>query len=383
MELKGNKGEWSEIYVFLRLLDSGRLVVADDKLNAVPNEFYKILEIIRKETESTNNYIREDDSITICVTNDKTGKKETFKYKVSEFAQKADQLLQLIKDAKGRSFQLPLITSFLHELRISSVKDVNHNRDITIMIEDFHTKMTQTLGFSIKSYLGKNSTLFNPGPGTNFIFKVALPNNEEIDCDAFNRETYSLPGKIGARLNSLITDYKATVTFREVQSKCLDQNLKAIDGDMPLILANMLLIKYIYGISDIKKCTEQLTKKNPLDFQIQTHGNIYEYKVKRFLQDCAQGMTPEKPWLGIYDATGGQIIVKDNGDVVCYHIYELNRFRSFLFNSTKLEYASTGEDSSNPGHESHDPSSKKYYYGWLYKENNQYYIKINLQVRSK
>ena len=50
MELKGNKGEWSEIYVFLRLLDSGRLDVADDELNAVPNEFYKILEIIRKET---------------------------------------------------------------------------------------------------------------------------------------------------------------------------------------------------------------------------------------------------------------------------------------------------------------------------------------------
>ena len=383
MELKGNKGEWSEIYVFLRLLDSGRLDVADDELNAVPNEFYKILEIIRKETESTNNYIRKDDSVTICVTNDKTAEKETFSYPVSVFAEKADRLLQFIKNAKGRSFQLPSITSFLHELRISSVNDVGHNRDITIMIEDFRTKMAQTLGFSIKSYLGKNSTLFNAGPGTNFIFRVTLPDKEEIDCDTFNSETYSLPGKIGARLNSLIQNYNATVNFSEVQSKCLDQNLKTIAGDMPLILANMLLIKYIYGISDIKKCTERLTENNPLDFDIQTHGNIYEYKVKRFLQDCAQGMTPEKPWLGIYDATGGQIIVKDNGDVVCYHIYELNRFRSFLYNNTKFEYASTGEDSGNPGHQRNDSSSKKYFYGWLYKKDDQYYIKINLQVRSK
>ena len=109
---------------------------------------------------------------------------------------------------------------------------------------------------------------------------------------------------------------------------------------------------------------------------------FYEYKIKRFLQDCAQGMTPEKPWLGIYDATGGQIIVKEDGDIVCYHIYELNRFREFLFNSTKFEGASTSEDAENPGHPRSD-AKKKFFYGWVYEEDGKYYIKINLQVRSK
>ena len=104
--------------------------------------------------------------------------------------------------------------------------------------------------------------------------------------------------------------------------------------------------------------------------------------MKRFLQDCAQGMTPETPWLGIYDATGGQIIVKEDGDIVCYHIYELNRFRDFLFNSTKFEKPSTSEDEDNPGHPRAN-AAKNYYYGWLYEENGHYFIKINLQVRSK
>lgn len=380
--LSGNKGEWSEIYVFLRLLDKGRLDVADDQLNAIPNEFYRILEIIRKETLTSNSYIRKEDTVSIYVRNDKTGEEERFAYPISIFAEKANKLLQLVKTMKGRSFQLPPIASFLKELRVSSVKDVGHNRDITIKIEDFHTGMSQILGFSIKSFLGGDSTLFNAGPGTNFIFEAVLPEGKNIDCEEFNRITYPITGRLRARLKTLIEDYGAKLEFRDVQSKCLLQNLEAIDGHMPQILAQLLLINNISGKTALNKCTELLTDKNPLGFNIMTHGNIYEYKVKRFLQDCAQGMTPETPWLGIYDATGGQIIVKEDGDIVCYHIYELNRFREYLFNSTKFERPSTSEDENNPGHPRPN-AAKNFNYGWLYEENGRYYIKINLQVRSK
>ena len=378
----GNKGEWSEIYVFLRLLDTGQLDVADENLNAIPNEFYRILEIIRKETETTNNYIREDDRVTINVFNDYTRETERFSYPLTVFAEKANNLLFLIKNKRGRAFQLPPIAAFLNELRIGSIKDVGHNRDITITIEDFRTGMPQTLGFSIKSFLGSDSTLFNAGAGTNFIYEVVLPEGVRLDCDEFNRVTYPMTGRIGARLKILREDYGANFYFRKVQSPCLFQNLLAIDGHMPHLLADLLLIKSELGYNDLKRCTEELTRRNPIGIDIATHGNIYEYKIKRFLQDCAQGMTPEKPWLGIYDATGGQIIVKEDGNIVCYHIYELNRFREFLFNSTRFEGASTSEDSDNPGHPRPN-AKKKFFYGWVYEENEKYYIKINLQVRSK
>lgn len=381
-KLSGNKGEWSEIYVFLRLLDTGKLNVADDELNVIPNEFYRILEIIRKETLTSNNYVRENDTVSIFVKNDETGEEESFTYPICIFAEKADHLLQLIKDTKGRSFQLPSIASFLKELRVSSIKDVGHNRDITIKIEDFHTGMPQTLGFSIKSFLGSDSTLFNAGSGTNFIYEVVLPEGTTINCDEFNSRTYPISGRLSARLKSLVEDYNASIEFRGVQSRCFAQNLEAIDGHMPQLLSQLLLISGTSGKASLKKCTELLTKQNPLGFNTQTHGNIYEYKVKRFLQDCAQGMTPETPWLGIYDATGGQIIVKEDGDIVCYHIYELNRFRDFLFNTTKFERASTSEDGNHPGYPRPD-ASKNYNYGWLYEVNGHYFIKINLQVRSK
>ena len=122
---------------------------------------------------------------------------------------------------------MPPIAAFLKELRIGSIKDVGHNHDITITIEDFRTGMPQTLGFSIKSFLGSDSTLFNAGTGTNFIYEVLLPDGVRLDCDEFNRITYPLSGRIGKRLKTLRNDYGATFVFKRVQSDCLYQNLLA------------------------------------------------------------------------------------------------------------------------------------------------------------
>lgn len=91
-------------------------------------------------------------------------------------------------------------------------------------------------------------------------------------------------------------------------------------------------------------------------------------------------MTAETVYKGVYDATGGIIIVKKSGDLVCYHIYNRNKFQDYLLSSTRLEQPSTSEDKSNPGHVK---GKKQFHYGWVYEENGQLYIKLNLQVRFK
>lgn len=385
--LTGNVGEWSEIYVFFRLLASGKMTVADDTLTSIPNEFYKILAILRKESESENEYLRANDRIIIKVRNSKSGKVEEFTMSVEQFKQNADLLLQRLKKQKGRSASYPQIQSFMDDIKIYSIKDIGHKRDITISIEDFHNGMAQTLGFSIKSFIGKNSTLFNPGAGTNFIYKVDFPDGLTVDCDEFNAETYNgKPNKIAARL-AKIEELGGTISFNRVQSECLGQNLRIIDGELPIILANALLLKYQMRLNSWSKIIDELNSLNPLGYKITENSPIYEVKITRFLQDAAMGMTSETPWRGIYDANGGQIIVKKDGDIVCYHIYELNRFRQYLLNSTRLEQPTTGEDEDNPGHIRLDPKTgkpkKQYLFGWLYEEDGKYYIKINLQVRFK
>ena len=104
--------------------------------------------------------------------------------------------------------------------------------------------------------------------------------------------------------------------------------------------------------------------KNPLRYNLTAHP-CYEYKIKKLLAESALGMVPSKPWTGKADATGGYIVVREDGEVLCYHLYNRNEFENYLVNSTKFE----------------TPSTKRYDLGKIYKKNNEYFVKLNLQIR--
>ena len=77
-------------------------------------------------------------------------------------------------------------------------------------------------------------------------------------------------------------------------------------------------------------------------------------------------MTPSNEWTGRYDANGGYIVVKKDGEIVCYHFYNRNDIEDYLYNNTRFERA----------------SRSRYNFGSLYrKENDDVYIKLNLQIR--
>jgi hypothetical protein len=76
---------------------------------------------------------------------------------------------------------------------------------------------------------------------------------------------------------------------------------------------------------------------------------------------------PSKVWSGKYDATGGYLIVKEDGDVLCYHVYDKNEFEDYLMANTKLDTS----------------SSSKHKFGDVYEENGSYFLKLNLQIRFK
>lgn len=292
------------------------------------------------------------------------------------------ELFKYLSSQQGKT-NIDSIERFLKSIdrnRISS--ESWHYNDNSILIYNLMTDTRKKLGISIETIIGKNSTLLKASGGTNFIYEVIPPEGVEIDVDKFNAETYPIRGRIAARIQSLLHEYNCSIAFVKTQSNCLYQNLRTIDGDMPDLISRLLIARFDQDMKSVQKVTQYVTELNPYGFDIESHGEVYQYKVKRFLQDCAMGMTPETPWTGVYDATGGQIIVKEDGEVVCYHIYEINRFLEYLYKSTILEGASTGEDENNPGHPRPD-AKKNYYYGWLFKLNKRYYIKLNLQVRFK
>lgn len=121
----------------------------------------------------------------------------------------------------------------------SSVKS-----DIKLKIYDHRLAKETDLGFSIKSLLGGNSTLFNTTGGNNFIFNIQNFPNESLEY--FNARTYKpsdKSSKITFRLKELHRN-GSVLKFDSIQSKQLWKNLKMIDGDLPEILGWALYYRY-------------------------------------------------------------------------------------------------------------------------------------------
>lgn len=49
---------------------------------------------------------------------------------------------------------------------------------------------------------------------------------------------------------------------------------------------------------------------------------MYAYKIKQFLLAFALGMTVSSPWDGCFNANGGYIVVKKDGDVIVASIFK-------------------------------------------------------------
>lgn len=385
MIIKGNKGEWSELYVLLKLVLDGKLFQSDIMLNKDLENVYEVISAFKDEPNYQLEFHRKNN---VNIYKIGGNSEKIFEISFPELSSISAKLLSGIKDGKGKSFEILELNSFLEQCKITKIKaDTSTKADIRLKIYDYRLAKESNLGFSIKSFLGGNSTLFNTGAGNNFIYEVNNSNKEILlDVSNFNKETYKPLGrksKIATRIQNLIAS-NYTFSFKEIESKQLWRNLKMIDGDLPNILSYALFYRWLYEKNSLLDITKLLEEKDPLGFYEghQCDQKLYEYKIKRFLTESAMGMTSEKPWYGEYDAFGGVIVAKEDGDVVCFHIYDFNLFRNYLINNTVFEQASTGEDELNPGNQRNDKKSKKYFYGWLYK-NDSLEFKINLQIRFK
>lgn len=355
--LTGNKGEWSEIYVLFRLLAEGKIYAADADLKRLQDIYFPILKIIRDKNE----YIPENLTVKVLVDNE-----EVFSAPASTFQEEADYLLSELKTNKGRSFDIPRSEGFMNEIRCFKLSAPSAQKaDITMEIIDINTGYNPIVGFSIKSELGLAPTLLNAGKTTNFIYKI---NHHTENLVQETNAIFSIRGKkrhtnIRGRIENIIQN-EGVLDYSDMENQTFKDNLILIDSCMDKIIAHTLLYYYRDGIADCTELIKKLEEENPLNY-----GNInaYAYKFKKFLAAVALGMRPATIWNGIDEASGGYIVVTEDGDVIAYHIYNRNFFENYLLKNTKYETASTSR------HE----------FGEVYHENFADFIKLNLQIRFK
>ena len=353
-----NKGEWSEFYVFLKLLGDGGLYAADADLNKIEKLYYPLIKILRQENSSKKEYLNNSPKIKVI---DGESKECLLELPAEEFKVKASLLLNAIKQS-NKTFEVPEIEQFMNLIYCSKISaDSADKSDINIVLHDKDTFCDTKFGFSIKSRLGSSSTLLNAGKTTNFIYEI-VGDLSASDVNKINE--ISTKSKIRDRINGLIVQ-SCSLHFIKTENNNFNSNLQVIDTALPTIISDILLLYYQGQGSSIIELTEKINLINPCNYDLTGKHSFYEYKMKKLLSDTALGMKPASAWSGQIDATGGYIIVREDGEILCYHLYNKNEFEYYLFKNTKLD----------------TPSTTKYDFGTIYSNNNRNYIKLNLQVR--
>lgn len=358
MAITANKGEWSELYVLFKLLGEKKIYAGDGKLNKL-KEFYPVLNIIRDELERHLEYAINKDIV--IVTEDE---KEIAKINVADFLLQSKSMFSEIQKGTG-AFSIPVIDDFLKKIHCQKVKAKSKDKaDIHIVIHDYHTGMQPNLGFSIKSDAGSKPTLLNASVPTTFKYEIkgGSFNDEKMD----NINAVSGSRMIQDRVNAIV-DSGALLEYSGMESLVFENNLRMIDSMLPEIVATLMADCYFQRDMNIQKAVERIRQSNPLKYNLDCGHDFYGYKMKSLMVCTALGMLPATPWSGKYEATGGYIVVKNDGDVICFHLYDRNLLEDYLFYNTKFE----------------TPTGDRYNLGHVYKENGKYYFNLVLQIRFK
>ena len=355
MSTNRNKGEWTELYSFLKLINDKKLNLSDEKLNIKNDiEHFTVTKVTTLNIEE-DCYLNNTDFV--VVKNNKSGDEK--KINVSDFLN-TTVLNRLVNNitSGSRTFNIPEFDLIQDNLGISIIHGGNSNQkaDIVLDIENNKIKKNNE-GFGIKSYLGSKPTLLNASGNTNFIFEInGISHSMLDDINSIDTRT-----KIIDRLNK-IKDLGGNLTFKKIEKDSMEYNLAMVDSCMPTLISKML---YEFYSNRTSKISENLINIYNDDASLGADLQTLQVKIKRLLVSVLLGFFSGTKWDGKCEAKG-TIVVKDNGDQVGFHIIDIESLEDYLFNNIKFD----------------TPSSTRHRFGSVISENDgKLYFKLNLQLR--
>lgn len=370
---KGNKGEWTEIYVFLKLLADGKIYSANPQMERIPTSFLNIIKIIREEIRGKKFEYFTGQKIKIYLNGDL--KNLPFSLDKSVFLKNATELFSIIQSSNAASFAAPKIQSFLNSIFVNKLKPTGSDltSDIELEIQDYNSGIQSEAGFSIKSDYSQKATLFNASKNTNFVYEIS--NMSDSLMEAFNGTLVYRSSKptipIKARMdilkeNNCSLSYIGTNSYKDPVHDFAKANLVKAGGlELPQIVGEMLKVFYLRGISSLSEIVKILAEEDPIGYFASDKDVYYGKKVEDLVYNMFTGMRMSTMWDGRSTVNGGYIIAKESGEILAFHTCFSDNFKKFLLNSLRLESASCSR---------HDYCS-------IFKENDRFYIKLNLQIR--
>ncbi len=355
-----NKGEWTELLLFIKLLLDKKLYLSDKNLNST-NSYFKINKVT---TQNLDMEFLLSDSSTIISKNkfDNTEKQINISEIINSLT--INLLIDKIKNGSA-TFEIPSFNIIQDTLGFNVIKGGNSNQKTDILL-DIENEIIQkeNEGFGIKSYLGSSPTLLNASGNTNFIFKIKgleklVGKGNKTIIDEVNK--IDTKTKLKDRINK-IEELGGTFEYVGAEKDTMDFNLKMIDSQMPQLIGEILLCFYKERVSSMEKITQKIIAKNK---ENKDEEILLKNKIKNLLVSILLGFFAGTKWDGSYQSNG-TIIMKNNGDCVGFHIVEMENLKNYLFENIKLD----------------TPSTTRHRFGQLYSEKNgELFFKLNLQLR--
>lgn len=363
-EIRYNKGEWSELYAFLKILVDGIILSEDSEGITTSNSGLEVVKIHRKSNNLSYFYTI-GPNIDIYCGDEKVDSipKET----VIEYCNKlGNGLINTTNKSKG-TFHIEGSGIILENFRLSNVTANSRSKeDIDLVIRNSIDGQIDNIGLSIKSFVGSKPTLMNAGRNTRVRYKILGMTDDLMDSiNSINSENF---GKdyIKHRFETLFASREVNLSYSDIPDKSFKRNLQLIDTIMPKIIAYFMLYHYrkIDESCDCAYIINGMENENLLDLEDTV---MYKKKFKEFLVASALGMTPGKLWDGENSATGGYIIVKKDGTLRYHSNQNPTKFSNYLLNRTKIDR----------------PSLKRHKFGFIFKFQEDFYIDLNIQIRFK
>ena len=348
-----NKGEGSEFYAFLYILGETKLPLVDKDLKETGRDvnFLKVLreDAIYEFTSGKRVAVYVDGA--------------THYFDCSQAQEEAKKVFSLLVNPGSIPTNAPALSSALKLVCAKKLRAKSANKqDLSASVQFPNVPFSQFIGFSVKSYVGKDPTILNAsGDNTRFVYRI-LKNGQTPSGDELARLKSFYPTTVGnSKIGTYADFYRNALrdgfsfNFKENSGGNLSYNLKFIDSKGPELLARILMEQFAAPRTrtPLADLVDEAARKNDIP-EIQALGDNFEdrrnslrHKIQNSLLAFTTGATPAVKWTGAQTASGGLLVVEKSGKVYCLELLSGNVVGNYLIENAYFEQPSGDRHSKN------------------------------------
>lgn len=320
--LSKNRGEWAEVVSVFKCLLSGRVatVRSDGGKLGITGAAVVISKLLLERSGHRITYELQRSDGKLCALHIKLNGTECVQIPFDEVRQDTQCLVNGVISAaskhKSGNFSVDGASEILSKYHLGTGKTQSSlKQDVELCLIDPDGIELPSQGFSVKSFVGADPTLFNASRAARF--KYRLDGSAVIRAKQIAKDIQAdRPRSWVQVLFHQLDDIRAFTNAIEIPDPKFERNLELLDSRMPEVIGAMLLKAYTSGDMSVKNSLDRVVLSDPLGYGGDAKA-FYTLRIKKFLRAAALGFSSSRPWNGYEGADGGMLLIDKDWNLYC------------------------------------------------------------------